>query len=68
MHAVSLHQQGGGFFRAQVKDIPDPGDPGKTMFVGQLDNVEGKGKGVPAKGHVRQDRPACLGSPPLEEP
>ena len=33
-----------------------------------MDYGEGEGRGAPAGGHVPQDRPACLGRPPLKSP
>ena len=41
---------------------------GKTVVRGLLDHEEGEGRGVPARVHVPQDRPAFLGSPPLKSP
>ena len=65
---VSLQQHGGGFPRAQGEVIPQPGALGETTSGGILDYGEVKGWGVPAGGHVPQDRPAYLGSSPLEAP
>ena len=57
---VSIHQQGGGFPGAQVKCLPQPGAPGKTVIRRFLDHREGERTGALSGGHVPQDSPACL--------
>ena len=61
-------RRGGGFPRAQGRDLPQHGAPGKTVIVGFLDHGEGEGGGAPARGYMLQDSPACLGHPPPEAP
>ena len=41
LRAVYIHKQGGGFLGSQVKDIPQPGAPGKTVIGSSMNHVEG---------------------------
>ena len=68
MCTIYLHQKEGGFPGSQGEDQPQPGAPGKTMIVSQMDNRQREGRGVPDGVHAPQYRPACLGIPPLESP
>ena len=66
LRAVSIHHQWVGSPGAQVQDISQPVAPGKTVVGSSVYCRKGKGRGASDRGHVPQDRPACLVRTPLK--